>query len=232
MKGKVASIALSVVLIASVGWASPLTDYSQGKVSVDVISRPDLSMGDGTLNGDGKSDNMAYDLTVGLGHKWAIQYQHDSIDSKSMGIYGYSGSLQGKAEAVNVLYKLDKNVAAFAGWTKATADISGSDLSTAGITVDVSKINGYQAGFVGTLPLQKNLTAFSTVGFGNKITNYELGMAYQLDKNLEFNVGYRYTKYKGNETVSYSSSYGSYIIDSGTDNFTIKGMECGITYKF
>ncbi len=221
--------------VASICAAGPLTDYSQGKTSLDLTYKPSSDLEIEGFSIDGKSANFDVGFTAGLGNKTAIQYRFGTADSKS---YSYTGDLYGysvdgsakttlDAHELNVLYQLDKNVSAFVGFTstRVGGKVSGTVDGIAGSESVKTTNNGFQVGFVGTAELADKLNAYGVVGVGNKITNYEVGLSYEVAKNTELNLGYRNTKYKNLEVSAYGYT---------TPEFSYKteGLTLGVTMRF
>jgi len=231
----------ALLMVSSVGFASPLTDYSQGKVALDVLFRPSADLNLYGYSYDGRNDNWGYGLTVGLGNKFALQYRNSKDDAKAeTDISSYlnqSCKNALTAQEYNVLYQLDKGLSAFAGVTniKAAQDVYFSrdthwismsgPVMPAGSSILEKSITGYQVGVIGSTQIGDKMKAYGVVGVGNHIENYEIGLGYEVVKNVEVNVGYRETTYKKMK-ISYKG------IDSDAFDYKVKGMSYGITYKF
>lgn len=210
--------ALFLIAFTSIGFASPLMDYSQGKGALDISIKPNtditLESGDGSTDVDGKHGNLDAGLTYGLGKGWAVQYRYGTADTKS-----YSGkSIDVRAQEFNVLRKVDKNVSAFVGATWVKPDFNGFS------GIHGNSTTGYQVGLIGVAPLDKKTSLYGIVGVGNKINSYEAGLSYAFGKELELNVGYKYAKYKDLDAGSSDKS--------GNFDYTAKGFQYGLTYKF
>ncbi len=232
MKRSVLVVAF-LFLFSAVGFASPLTDFSQGKASIDLNWRMsnDLEYPGDSL--DASNSNFDVGLTIGLGNKFAFQWQNQNAKSKDYsgtftnGVDVLSGSLNSKltANQFNILYSVDKNVAAFVGYTQAKNefDVNGTYNGTPfGGTVSGKMVNGWQLGFTGSFPMGKNMSGYGTLGFGNKITNIEIGIAYEFAKNAELNLFYKSTEYKDLEFDGVSDKY----------DLKVKGPGVGVTFKF
>jgi len=74
--------------------------------------------------------------------------------------------------------------------------------------------NGLQFGVIGTSKIAEKTKVYGVIGLG-KIQSYEIGVGYEIDKSTEFNVGYRNAKYKSNDV-----------------DFTLKGMNTTVSFKF
>jgi len=215
---KVLSGVAALLMVSSVGFASPLTDYSQGKVAIDLSVRSSNDVTDNGTSYDGKDTNFNYGVTVGLGNKFAFQYKQDNADAKDK--YwgaGYSDHSEVASNQYNVLYQINPNVSAFVGLTntKPTYKYTGN-------SHDGKNTTGYQVGVIGTVPIGDKATAYASLGYGDQIEDYEFGLGYAIAQNLELNVGYKDTKFKKlNWNV-------------GGSDFTYKahGLTYGVTYKF
>ncbi len=228
--------AILIFALSTVSFASPATDYSQGKVAIDISIRPNMDLDFGGNKLDGKSSNPNLGVTIGLGNKMAFQYRNDAADSKS---YTFGGSVYGiaingeihgdfKAQEYNLLYKIDKNLTALVGLTNAKGSLKASGTiggQPGSIDFSGKDSNGYQVGLIGTTKLAEKANAYGIISAGNKITNYEVGVSYEFTKNAEFNLFYRDTTYKGIKVT-----YGG--VDSPDFDYKAKGMGYGITYKF
>lgn len=239
MKKKVLLTLAAAMAVSSVSFASPLSNYDQGKLAIDlntsISPKVELSSGDLSGNDDAKN-RLGAAVTYGLGDKWAVQYKY--LDNKSK-TYAYediapgdyeSGTLNAQLSSheFNVLYQLDPNISAFVGWTKASAKVnysyqlgtSPSTIIETGSGTEKQSKNGYQIGLIGQTKLADKVTGWASVSAGNKITGYEIGVGYDMSEFTEFNVFYRNTKYKDFN-----------IADEKFDVKT-KGLGAGITFKF
>lgn len=205
------AVLLCTFMTAGVTTASPLTDYSAGKVALDINWTPSLDMEANSLTGDGKSGNFDYGLTAGLGNNWAIQYRYFNPVSKD-----YGGIHAGvRSQEVNILYKLDKNLSAFAGWHQAR-------LTTNAPGFSLPSKSTWQVGLIGTTELGKKTTLYGIVGAGSSLLNAEAGFAYALAKDLDVNLFYRYKRIDDLKVDGYS----------GDIDATVKGFGLGLTYRF
>jgi predicted porin len=211
------AVALCSLLVAGVTTASPLTDYSAGKVALDVNWTPSLDGDIGVDKFDGKSGNFDFGVTAGLGNKWAIQYRYANPVSKDRDFYWFpSGHVGVRTQEVNVLYQLDKNLSAFVGWHQAKI--------TSNIGINGDNKNAWQVGLIGTTEIAKKTTLYGIVGAGNSLFSAEAGVAYAMTKDLDLNVFYRY---KRMDDLKSNSMWGEHNTD-----VTVKGLGLGVTYKF
>jgi len=211
---KILSGVAALLMVSSVGFASPLTDYSQGKVALDLSVRSSNDVTADGIDFDGKTSNVNYGVTVGLGNKFAFQYKQDNADAKDK-YFGAGISLHPElaSNQYNVLYQINPNVSAFVGLTNTQPTLNSQDGKHA---------TGYQVGVIGTVPIGDKATAYASLGYGDKIEDYEFGLGYAIAPNLELNVGYKDTKFK------------KLNMNDGDSDFTYKahGLTYGVTYKF
>lgn len=227
---KISLIATVMIFaLSSVAFASPLTDFSQGKVAVDINFRPDADITcSGSLTGSvkGKNDNIDLGATIALGNKFAFQYKNSNQKTKDHSLTLTNPPLtinvartEIEAQEYNILYKIDKGFAAFAGITNAKASITGISNP---VSYPGKSISGYQVGIIGNTPIGKNLNAYGIIGVGDKITSFEFGVGYEIAKNTELNLFYKDAKYKDLEVQTLN----------GKSDATVKGMGYGLTFKF
>lgn len=193
MKKIVGLTATFALALSTACFASPSMDYNQGATSIDLsVSSASVTPDYGSkLDG---SSSLSGAITTGLGGDFALQYKYNNYKTDDPTV---------KSQEFNLLYKLDKGLAVFAG------DVRNEMTYT-------NTVNGLQVGLIGTVPIAERTNAYGIVGTGNKINSYEVGIGYQIAKNTELNVAYRDAKFKD--------------FDSG--DVTVKGMSYGISYKF
>lgn len=207
---KVLILAMTLVLMSGVCAASPLTDYSQGKAAIDIDFYPS---GDMDLNGkgfDGKSSNMAGSVTVGIGNDFAVQYRQSDWEAS---LAPYKAKIN--TQQFNLLYKVNKNVSAFAGFSK----------TSLGRLVEDGELKGpnqtdWQVGLIGSKQIAKKTTAYALAAMGSDIRNWEVGVSYAFAKNVEFNVMYR-------DFRADNLAWGGHSVDA-----EVKGIGYGLTFKF
>jgi hypothetical protein len=207
---KIVSGVAALLMLSSVGFASPLNDFSQGKVAVDVSVRPssDFKASDDDTTRDAKS-YMEYGLTFGLGNNLAFQYKGANPQTKD---YSY-GNDKLKTQEFNVLYKTSDNFTIFTGINQAKHELNDTGYGD-------TKSN-WQIGVTGQTSLGENLTGYATIAAGQDTSTWKIGLGYALSKNLDLDVFYGENKY---DKVKYP--WGD------TVDCTVKGMGYGLTYKF
>jgi len=224
MNKKILITVAAATMMASVASASPLTDYSVGKTAVDLTWR-NTQLSSPDLGDAGKKNNMDWGITTGLGNKWAVQYRQFDPKSKdsSYSEFGttYTDNFQLKTQEFNVLYKIDKNVSAYAGIMKVKGAYNWSESGFGSGSDPIKSANKWQIGVVGTTKLAEKTTAYASVGTGKDLTTWGIGVGQELAPNVEFNVDYR--SIKANKLEWNDGSH----IDA-----TAKGLGFGVTYKF
>ncbi len=202
MKKIVLGVIAASLLATSSAYAAPMTSMDKGTGKIDAA----FTMGS-SLKGEGSEGqsidfggNNRYRLgaTYGLGDKLGIDYKyaaHAGNDDSSV-----------QSHQLNLMYQFNPNVAAFAGYVHNRAKVQGESNTQ----------NGYQVGVLGNMKIAKRTTAWASIGVGNKITAYEIGVGYDLTKNFDVNLFYNDTKYKGFDAA----------------DFKTHGVNLGVTYHF
>lgn len=195
------------LLVVSVAFASPMTSMTQGTGKIDAS----FSLGS-SFKADSEGRSVDLDgktrgrlgVTYGLGDKVGIDYKYVGHAGDS-----YDSSLQ--SNQLNLMYQFNPNVAVFAGYVhnrfKASNDGESAHLSE----------SGYQVGVLGTMKIAERTSAWASIGGGNKITAYEIGVGYDLTHNFDLDLFYNDTKYKGFKADSSAKTH---------------GVNLGITYHF
>ena len=194
------AVALSL-LATSPAYAAPMTSMEKGKGKVDAAFTmgSSLKSEDGDESSDlGGNNRYRLGVTYGLGDKLGIDYKYAAHAGD------YDSSVQ--SHQLNLMYQFNPNVAAFVGYVHNRAKVLGES----------NNQNGYQVGVLGNMKIAKRTTAWASIGLGNKITAYEIGVGYDLTKNFDVNLFYNDTKYKGFD---------------GAD-FKTHGVNLGVTYHF
>ena len=156
-------------------------------------------------------------------------------------------SLEGKirSDEFNLLYGIDKHWAAFVGVVRSSggvkAGFSGSYQSwTGGVTIPElwsEERNNVHFGVVGSTVIAEKTHLWGLAAFGGDYRNWEAGIAYDIGKDVQFNVNYRDTKWDkikfagGSITPPAGSGYEASSAEVATD-VSVKGWGFGITYKF
>ena len=204
---------IGLIMMSSVALASPLTDYSAGKGSVDLTWRNTQD----TLNGWdlNKKDNLDSAVTVGLGHNLAFQYRNfEPKSDPTSDSGGVTGTFKLKTNEFNVLYKVDPNFSVIAGVVSAKGEaVPGNNYSS-------NTKNYWQVGLVAYTPIATKTNLWAVANAGSNLTNLEVGVGYEFACNWEFNVNYRDL-----ETKKLNGNVGNFDAKA-------KGFGFGVTYKF
>ncbi len=192
------------VCMSGAALAAPQTAFQQGEVQVDVGGwNPKAEVG--PVSTDSKW-NFQGGVTYGLSDKAAIQYQYTDLTTD----IDDHDATKGNQHEVNLLYSLNKNVAAYAGYSRIDNDFNHIGSSTNNIA---------QVGLIGKAPLANNLDVYGKVGVGAKsTTTWEAGLSYGVTPDLDINAGYRYLDTEGRSDDGPSATY--------------KGFITGISYRF
>ena len=195
------------LLAASVAYAAPMTSMDKGTGKIDAS----FSLGS-SFKGEEYGYNIDLDgktrgrlgVTYGLGDKLGIDYKY-------VGHAGdvYDTSLQ--SNQLNLMYQFNPNVAAFAGYVHNRLKVNSGEASS------TASESGYQVGVLGSMKIAKRTSAWASIGVGNKITAYEIGVGYDLTHNFDVNLFYNDTKYRG-------------FVDDISIN--THGVNLGVTYHF
>ena len=206
------------ILLSGAAAASPLTDYSAGKVAIDAsYSKPTVINDEyvqGSFDRDGKG-KWDFAGTFGLGNKFAIQYSQATLDVPIFVV----ASTKMDTKKFNVLYQLNPNVSVYSGLVRATTTWS---YYSGGNYVDTRNI--WQFGIEGHAKLADKLVGFASLGAGSGLETFNIGLGYEVAPNVEVNVGYGYNKIKDFTYINSTPGY--------KEDFTAKGMKYGVTFKF
>lgn len=219
MLKKVSLVLAASFFVTGVAMAGPLTDYSSGNTSIDVMLRPnaDITVKDGgtNLDLDGKNCNFDWSVTTAIDNKWALQYRQ--FDAKA-DPYAPWGDMEWRTNSreFNVLYKLDNHLAAYAGIFRAK-----TENVTTGLDTGTKSIG--QLGLTGTTNIAPKTDLYGIVGFGKGLTNIEAGISYAINPDFDLNINYRSLR------VTDIPKGDGWNPDS---EYKVKGIGCGVTYKF
>ena len=232
---------IALMVFSSIAMASPLMDYSQGKGSFDISVRPNMDV-DLDFNGqvflpngerlDGKSSNLDYNLTLGLGKDLAVQFRLFEPATKSHRVTSFPNpannlydSDKSSYKEFNILHKISNNVSAFVGYIEGQSTRTRVWTNSAPFSVRPSEtIKQAQIGLLGSAKLSKELALYGSYAVASGIINAEAGLSHKLSPNTELSVSYRY--------ISFSSLNFPDSINGDTKvNLTTKGIGYGITCK-
>lgn len=224
------SLVLAAVMAAcatSFAFATPQTQWEQGQWQVDLGAwNPKAEMDSNKitsgLKGDVSSDskwNFQGGLTYGLTDKWGLQYGYYGLKT---GTNNEMPGTDGDEHEVNLVYSINKNFAAYAGWNRIKNSFKDG--------VNYSNTNNIaQIGLIAKAPLANNLDFYAKGALGTKSTAmWEAGLGYSITPDLDINAGYRYLNTKladqGDKVL------GGTVTDDA--NITYKGFIAGLSYRF
>lgn len=201
---------LAANMLATAACAAPLSDYSAGKMAVDV----GFNWGGKFVSEHSNVNNataMNAGITVGLGHKLAVQYKYDNWQRKVVASKYYDTHMGYQKHQLNLLYQVVPGISPYIGWRcdRGTLQLSGSRYN-----LERSKVaNAPQLGILAQHKFANNkATIWADIAVSTSNTqDYEIGLGYEVIKNVDLNVTYQYNH---------------------IDKNTIKGFTTGITYKF
>jgi len=244
MKGRCAMkkmvvLVIGLMLLGSIASASPLTDFSAGKGSIDLTYRDtsiDSTQPFAISTFEGTSGwNKKYDLdaavTVGVGNNFALQYRTFSPTSgttkniNNWFVLGSPGTIKFKTDEINLLYKLDKNFNVFVGRVGASGNMN--DFTIPSYSGSFPSKNYLQVGLTAHTIIADKTTLWGSVAFAKDLTNAEVGVGYEFSPGWEFNVNYRVLDAKHFDFI-----WGSGTTDSKYFGLKAEGLGFGITYKF
>lgn len=229
------SFIVSATLFSSAVSAAPLTDYSAGRTSIDLTWRTSKN----TIEANGHSVsldnkyNLDWGITTGLGHDFALQIAGYDAKSKDTLInMTVTAASHIKTTEYNVLYKLNKNIAAYTGVVnlKGTMD---NHMNIGGYSMSQSASgseNKVQFGLIGSTKIAAKTSVYGQVGVASDLTNWKVGVAQEIAPNVDFNIDYRYLSAK-KLTLNATDPITGNPITANTD-CTTKGIGFGISYKF
>lgn len=225
------SLVLAAVMAAcatSFAFATPQTQWNQGQWQLDLGAwNPKASVDSGNWYKNpfnyryGQEDtNSKWDfqggLSYGLSDKWALQYNYYGLKTKSDNNKSYK--TDGDEHEVNLVYSINKNFAAYAGWNRIKNDLGGDANDTNNVA---------QLGLIVKAPLAKNLDFYAKGAVGTKKTTmWEAGLGYSITPDLDINAGYRYLNTK------LADGGDSTFRNKDDANISYKGFIAGLSYRF
>ena len=192
MKKLIIAAILAALAVTSAAMAAPLRDPQPGDLKANANYGFDQKEGGRSA----KSRLTGGDVTYVLNNHWDIQYVNNYT----------KGDNDNKINENYLVgnYRLTPYLSAYAG---------GSYVKTQ--TYNTTKSYGYQVGIKGQLPLAARWQGFASVGVGDDVNTYEVGVGYDITPNWDAHVKYR------------SSS-----VDVDNYDDDVKGWQVGMGYKF
>ena len=263
MKKTLAVFLFSMLLMTSSALASPLDDYSKaGNVGVSIYTmRADMgndytSSAISELNSGvdfGNKWSWGGELTVTVAPKWALafdyaQYKNKDVKLRDWGIArdNLSSSLQ--STNLKIRYQALKNEKLSLvtylgiGLNKSRQFLRYDSVTgTSTLGYSTKRKTSLLAGVtvVYALDRDKRFKTYFDGALGNKMYSWNIGVSYEVVKNLELDFGYKCYQVRGLEygylETDLTSSGGvthRYPADRGKIKSTSKGIYFGLSYKF
>lgn len=202
MKKKIALGLLATMVTATgVAMASPQPlEQGQWQVKAGAAISPSVEVGSADVDGN---TSFYGGITYGINDDWGIQYDYSHYDMDAR-----FGNAKGDAHEFNVLYKLNDNINAFAGYNYFGYGADG---------YKGDHTDGFLVGLQGHYDLTDRLATFAKVGIGNNSQVYEVGFGYEVADNWDLDLSYHWAKYEDL---------------SATSDMTFKGVRAGISTSF
>ena len=267
MKKTIAMFLFSMLLLTGSSKASPLDDYSKaGNFGISIYTMR-ADMGDdytGSIlprlnEGMDFSSKWSWggELSVTVAPKWALSFdyaQYKNKDVKESDFGGGNGSyLSSRLQSSNIKLKyqayakerLTLTPYLGVGLNKnrqfQTLDFTAAGAGTSTLGYSTKRKTSLMAGLTAVYALdrEKRFKTYFDGALGNKMYSWNIGVSYELVKNLELDFGYKCYQVRGLEydypNTALTSSNGSshvYSSDKGKIKSTSKGIYFGLSYKF
>lgn len=229
-KKSLALAALAAACVTSFAFATPQTQWTQGEWQLDLGAwNPKASVDTNNITrgnlGDVSTDtkwNFQGGLKYGLTDKWALQYNYYGLktdgNNETYGIY-----TDGDEHEVNLVYSINKNFAAYAGWNRIK-----NTFKVEGYSYSESKTNNVaQLGLLVNVPLATNFDFYAKGAIGTqRTTMWEAGLGYTFGDNWDLSAGYRYLNTKLADEGEYDNTF------SDDANISYKGFIATVSYRF
>lgn len=142
------------------------------KAEVDSAKIVGSEFGDGNVSTDSKW-NFQGGLTYGLTDKWGLQYGYYGLKTDGNNETLDIGT-DGNQHEVNLTYSINKNFAAFAGWSRIQNKLT-ADGDSWSQTNNIAQI-----GLIAKAPLTNKLDFYAKGALGTKSTSmWEAGLGYR-----------------------------------------------------
>ena len=180
-KFTVITLMTTIALLGSamVANASPLKDYSAGKVAIDLGYSSPTSLNFTEHATDGKKGSIYGGVTAGIGNKMAVGYKYNQFKT--------DGDPKVTAQQLNLYYKVLPGISAYGGLVNARTNVADrNETQTSG-----------QVGLQAAYDIPLFATVYGNIGIGNKMNSWEIGLSKALVNNLDVNLSYFDNRFKG-----------------------------------
>ncbi|MDR7867080.1 MAG: hypothetical protein RIN56_09670 [Sporomusaceae bacterium] len=166
MKKIVILMAAVLLLAAAPVCASPLQDFSSGRLALDLNWKPYSFSG---------GHAAEFGVTAGLGGHWALAFRQINFDTA-----GHTRDYGTHNREINLIRKLGDGLQLYVGHSRTCGG--------AGINAK----NVLQAGVIAARKLGDRYTLYAILGGGKNVANIEFGLSYRLNPHLELTSTYRH----------------------------------------
>ncbi|MCH4166589.1 MAG: porin family protein [Megasphaera sp.] len=187
-----AGVLAALMSVSAVSMAAPIKNPQQGDLKANVNYGFDQKEGGRDAGSRFSGGDVTYVINDNLDLQYVNNYTKGDNNNKINENYVIGN------------YRLTKYVSAFAGGSYVKTDTYNNQHSW-----------GYQVGLKGQLPIAEKWQGFASVGVGDDVNSYEVGVGYDITPNWDAHVKYRRA-------------------DVSVDNYddTVKGWQVGMGYKF
>lgn len=161
----------------------------------------------------GGSNNFMIGGTLGFGGDFAGQYRMTSFNIPTQKIGTNNQQTTGMLNEFNVLYKIDKHVAVYAGATYTVGKLLNTDNNTEQSSNNI----GVQIGGMLDVSVYRGLSAFADYSIGSQIAQFAIGLEYRYIDIATLNLAYY-------NIQQYSLSY-----SGGNTSYTLQGPALGMS---
>ena len=253
-KGLLLTVFFTLLFTGSI-LAAPLDDYSKaGNVGLSIFTqRTDMSVSrksnsptySRTFDYDAKW-NWGGELTVSVAKNWALSFDYLDSKNKEMPLSSATSpadyrSSKLKSHNIKLKYQAYKDDKLFVAPYLGLAMNKHSVALMVPHSFNTERKTSVLAGVTLVYGLDKD-NRFKTYfdgAIGNKVYSWNIGVAYGVSKNLDFDFGYRYYRSKG---MRYDYPTSSVFVpptgmialagDNGKIDSKSKGFYFGLSYKF
>jgi hypothetical protein len=170
---KILVAVLFLLALSHPAFASPLDDFSPGKVAVDLNRSV-------THLRNGGADALDFSVANSLGGKWAIKYRQVNYAASY-----YNENYTVKSGEVAIIYKVNKTIQLYSGYSRTR----GYD-QTAG--AEIPDKNAVIIGTIVTRQMADRTKVYTIIGGGRNETNIEFGLSYEVKPGVEITSSYRH----------------------------------------
>lgn len=187
-----AGVLAAFMSVSAVSMAAPIKNPQQGDLKANVNYGFNQKEGGRDADSRFSGGDVTYVLRDNLDLQYVNNYTKGDNNNKINENYIIGN------------YRLTEYISAFAGGSYVKTD-----------TYNNKHAWGYQVGLKGQIPFADKWQGFASVGVGDDVNSYEIGVGYDITPNWDAHVKYRRA-------------------DVDVDNYddTVKGWQIGMGYKF